>query len=161
MKTFKQFLFEKFTKKEISDLHNYAENFVDEHNHGFGNEEGLKEMLWGFIDSKFPYGLQSIPNTVTLYRILSVNNVDEINKRNLGKSYVGTKKLFNEEFFDSIGIQRNKRMFIVTVETDSKNIDLYETINSKMEYPEEYEYSLKNWENLKIINIEEFYHDNF
>ena len=95
-----------------------------------------------------------------LYRILSVNNIDEINQRNLGKSYVGTKKLFNEEFFESIGIQRNKQMFVVTIETDLKNIDLYETINSKMEYPEEYEYSLKNWENLKIINIEEFYYEN-
>jgi hypothetical protein len=143
MKSFKQFLLEKFTKKEISDLHDYAEEFVREHNHGFGNEEGLIDMLWGFIDNKFPYGLQNIPKPIILYRILSVNDIDEINKRNIGKSYVGTKKLFNEEFFESIGIQRNKRMFVVTVETDLKNIDLYETINLKMEYPEEYEYSLK------------------
>jgi hypothetical protein len=160
MKTYKEFIFEKLTKNDFSKLKKIGYDFIEHMTWKPHYDHDMQKNVDDFINGDFPHGLQNIPNPVTLYRILQVNNIAEINKRNLGDHFVGDIKIFNSKFFESIGFQFPAwRKFIVTVQMEPDNIDYKKSIINTISYPNEYEYRVKDDTNLKIINIEE-YHEN-
>lgn len=157
MKTFKQFLNEQLSEEDFSELKKYGYNYI-------------KKWCWQqvtsrleinvdtFIEDDFPYGLQNMPDPVTLYRILQVNNKEGINKLNLGYHFVGDINKFNEEFFDSIGLEKKThwKKFIVTVETNLDNINFKNSVITAINYPNEHEYRIKDDSKLEIIDIKEY-----
>lgn len=125
----------------------------------YGNYGEILNRVIDFVNTDFPYGLNNIPNPVILYRFLNVDSIKNINKDNLGKYYVGDKEMFNdhdflESFFYRYG-EENKKWFIVTIQTTESNIDIYDSLGNRAEYPDEYQISIKDDRNLKILNIEE------
>ena len=162
MITFKEFLYEQLTENDFSELKKYAYDFIREINWKPINISDMEKNVDDFINSNFPYGLQNMPDPITLYRILQVNNIDEINKRNLGYHFVGDKNKFNTRFFNSIGFEKITpwEKFIVTVKTSLDNINYKKSILTAINYPDEHEYRIKDDSILRIINIEKYNDEN-
>jgi hypothetical protein len=125
----------------------------------YGDYFEILDRLHEFCETDFPYGIKNIPETVTLYRLLNVDNEESINKDKLGLHYVGDKDMFDdydfvESFMHRYG-EKTKKWFVVKIETEKENIDLGQTLGNRAEYPNEFEISLKDDNNLKIIEIEE------
>lgn len=145
--------FELYTAKEYSDKYYKDDKFF--------NYDEILHRLNNFYDTDFPYGLKNIPNKLILYRLLNVDSINDINKKELGRSYVGDKDMFDDEdFLYSASILSGndpiKTWYIVTIETTPDNLDIDTMLGNRAEYPTEYEFTLKSSVNLKIIDIEEF-----
>jgi hypothetical protein len=145
------FLKEQFTENDFSELKKIAYDYVK----NWHSDEYIND-IYEYINTNFPYGLQNIPNPVTLYRILQVNSPAEINKRKLGYHFVGDVNFFNNKLFRSIGLETHWKKFIVTIQTTPDNIHYKKTLLCKIGYPDEHEYTIKDDTILKIINIEEY-----
>ena len=161
VKNFKQFVNDNLSKEIDTDLREYAKQFVsDEYYSDFEQEEAL-ENIYSFIDSNFPCGLQNMPSSILLYRILDVN-IKDLNIKKIGQHFVGDKnKLKDEDFLNSIEfIDKSELPYkvkeygtIVTVSVNFSDIDLYETIRTKGNYLNECEYTVRNM-NYVIKNVE-------
>lgn len=131
----------------------------------YGDYEEILNRVNNFCTTEFPQGLKNIPKKVILYRLLNVNDINDINKNELGKSYVGDKKMFEDlDFLESFLFrygEEMKKWYIVTIETTKDNIDIEHSMGIVAEYPDEIEFTLKNDQNLKIIDIEEFDNTNY
>ena len=159
--------FEDFGFTDKYYLMRYAEDFIyrvyypdGTMNQGLYTYDEIKKRIKKFCRINFPKGLNNIPNPLTLYRLLNVDSEDIINKNNLGNHFVGDKKLFyDEEFLISASILHGndpiKKFFLVTIETTRDNLDIDQMLGNRAEYPLEYEFTLKDDSNLKILNIEE------
>ena len=125
----------------------------------YGHYFDILDRLDEFCTTDFPYGIQNIPNTVKLYRLLNVDSEEAINKEELGTAFVGDKDMYDDDEFVESFLHRygeeTKRWFIVTIETPSSNINMSSTLGNRAEYPDEYEITVESDKNLKIVNIEE------
>lgn len=150
-------------KESINNDLNKWENWVDKYieesfsKASMDDKEELEAKLITYINTDFPYGLKNIPDKIVLYRLLSFSDDSPINKKKLGKHFVGDYTLLeNKEFHHSINTYRNTynlKHYIVSIETDINNIDIETTIALKVIYMNEYEYTIKDDTNLKILNI--------
>lgn len=139
-----------FAERVYGDSSEYA---------GFSYEE-IEERIVEFAISDFPCGLQNIPNPLYLYRLLVVESEDKINKRTLGKYYVGDKDmLVDYDFLSSTSIfditDDNHKWFIVKIKTTPDNLDIEDMLGNRAEYPSEYQFTLLDDNDLDIIKIEE------
>ncbi len=153
-------LFEKYKRYNRLALDYANKYYSDETGDApYGDYSEILDRLNTFCTTKFPYGLKNMPKKVILYRLLNVESVEDINKEELGESYVGDKKMFEDEDFLESFLHRygeeTKKWFIVTIETGQGNIDISGTLGNRAEYPDEYEIKLINHKNLKILGIEE------
>jgi hypothetical protein len=173
MKYFK--LFENFYEEEFyykmsefneDDYHPTAVEYANKYYRDEKNPRGaygdyfeIVDRLDDFCTTDFPYGIQNIPNPVKLYRLLNVESEEAINKEELGKHFVGDKDMFDdydfvESFLHRYG-EETKRWFIVTIETTKDNLDMGQILGNRAEYPNEYEFTVKDDKNLNIVEIEE------
>ena len=125
----------------------------------YGHYFDILDRLDEFCTTDFPYGIQNIPNTIKLYRLLNVDSEEAINKEELGKHFVGDKDMFDdydfvESFLHRYG-EETKRWFIVTIETTKDNLDIGQILGNRAEYPNEHEFTVKDDKNLNIVEIEE------
>jgi len=147
-----------YMKKYFDDVDNNS------HLYNLGEDEIYnyklqKKSYYNFIETDFPRGLQNIPDPVKLYRILKVNNIKDIRKDNLGKHYVGDPNLFYDDgFLDSIGILKNFKeyFYVIEINTPLININIRDSIFSKYNFPDEYEYIIKDSTNIEIVDITKF-----
>ena len=95
-------------------------------------------------------------NTLTLYRVLSVNDVSDINTSNLGNHYTLSLDNLDDVTLYDIGIDETKKLYSVKVTSLIDNINLQETINAHVNYPFEQEVFLDNSDNIKILDIAPF-----
>ena len=101
-------------------------------------------------------------NTIKAYRLLNVDDINDIDKNNLGKHFTTDKEnTTSDDFLEKIGVidfegnYNYKKFFVVEVETNINNIDWYKTFNNRINYYGEDEINFINDKELKIINIEE------
>lgn len=156
-------IFEEY--KDEADYNEIALDYTDRYyrdapsDGAYGDYYEVLDRLNDFCNTDFPYGIKNIPDTITLYRLLNVENIDKINKTKLGKHFVGDKKMFEDEDFLDSFLHRygeeTKRWFIVSIETKSDNINISSTLGNRAEYPDEYEITIYNDDDLNIIDIEE------
>lgn len=127
----------------------------------YGNYFDILDRLNDFCNEDFPNGLNNIPYNIELYRFLNVESESDINKESIGKHFVADKDLFEDyDFVESflyryISRDELKKCFIVTIETTSDNLDIDQILGNRAEYPSEFEFTLKNDKNIKIIDISE------
>jgi hypothetical protein len=77
----------------------------------YGDYDEILNRVNNFYNTDFPYGLNNLPEEVILYRLLNVDGIDDINKQELGKSYVGDKEMFkNEDFLESFLFRYGEKM---------------------------------------------------
>ena len=57
--------------KDFNILYLHAEKIISEWNKSeeFGSDSNLRQMLYKFIDTDFPNGLNNLPKTINLYRL--------------------------------------------------------------------------------------------
>ena len=113
---------------------------------GFDKESAVSELdyLIDYVDN--------LPETIKLFRILSVDNVNDINKDELGSHYSTSKKdlMSSHSYVSEFG--ENK--YLVSVEVPKKLIDVQSTLENRILYPNELEITLKNkGKGIKILNI--------
>ena len=113
---------------------------------GFDKESAVSELdyLIDYVDN--------LPETIKLFRILSVDDVNDINKDELGSHYSTSKKdlMSSHSYVSEFG--ENK--YLVSVEVPKKLIDVQSTLENRILYPNELEITLKNkGKGAKILNI--------
>jgi hypothetical protein len=100
--------------------------------------------------------IKSLPQSIKLYRIVFVDNINQIDKVNVGSHYVGKVKDL-EQSHQLISHVGSGDPYILTVRANKSLIDVYTTLVNNMKYPHENEITLKNKGNgSKIIKIEPF-----
>ena len=136
-------VFNDLMSKELTNIHDYEyrenlENSYDE----------LKKL--------------TINNTIKVYRLINVDDINDIDKNNLGKHFTTDKQnTTSDDFLEKIGVidfQGNynyEKFFVVEVETNINNVDWYKTFDNRINYYGEDEINFINDKELKIINIEE------
>ena len=96
--------------------------------------------------------IENLPDELTLYRILNVDNEEDINKKQLGSHYSNRKKdlISSHNFVDS----GKENYFLVTVKAKKSLVDKMSTLENNVLYPNENEITLKNkGRGVEIINI--------
>ena len=86
--------------------------------------------------------VKELPEELKLYRILSVNSKDDINKEELGSHYSTDRKnlLSSHDYVTGSG----EEYYLVTVKVKKSMVDVMETLENNILYPNEKEITLKN-----------------
>lgn len=90
--------------------------------------------------------IQNKPNPIILYRILNVKSKNDINLKNLGKHY----QLDDKEL---TGILDFSNGWVIKIETDKSNINLDYMFRTNIGFPHEFEVTLKEYSDYKILAI--------
>jgi hypothetical protein len=109
--------------------------------------EDAKSELEGIVSY-----VKELPEELKLYRILSVDSKDEINKDELGSHYSTDRKnlLSSHDYVTGSG----EDYYIVTVKAKKSMVDVMETLENNILYPNEKEITLKNkGKGVEIISI--------
>ena len=96
--------------------------------------------------------VKELPEELKLYRILSVDSKDDINKDELGSHYSTDRKnlLSSHDYVTGSG----EDYYIVTVKVKKSMVDVMETLENNILYPNEKEITLKNkGKGVEIISI--------
>ena len=120
--------------------------------------EKLKEM--GFdkesIEDELEYLIdyvENLPENIKLYRILSVDKEEDIDKNKLGSHYSTSKKDLKSSHSYVSEFGENK--YLVSVLAPKKLIDIQQTLENRILYPNEQEITLKNkGKGVEIVKIE-------
>jgi hypothetical protein len=103
--------------------------------------------------------VKNLPETLTGYRILVVNNKKDINLDEIGSHFSENKVelLSNHSFCIGCG----EKYFLITAKIPKKEVDLQEMLRNNILYPNELEITVKNkGKNVKIVKIEEINTEN-
>ena len=101
--------------------------------------------------------LNGIPETITLYRLLYIDEDKEINKEELGDHYSDNKKelLYNHHNKGSIYGGHWGDPVLLTVKIKKDQIDIFNTLHNNIIYPHEQEITLKDkGKGTEVIDIE-------
>lgn len=109
--------------------------------------------------------LENNNNTIILYRLVFAENINDINIENIGHHYVGSLEDFHESMVDYLYHNAKKSnprlkeddLFYIEAETNSSNIDYYETIRTFSLHPWENEITIKEPKKVKIVDISKYY----
>ena len=90
--------------------------------------------------------LNGVPDTLTLYRLLYLNEGDEINKEEMGDHYSDNKRelLYNHHNKGSIYGDYGENAILITVKVNKDQIDILNTLHNNIMYPHEQEITLKD-----------------
>lgn len=143
--------FDNITKKELEIIISHLDTRNREWE--YSTDEAIDTVLWR-LKTKFPIGFKNIPDTITLYRYISMLDKRNLKKKDFGIHFTTDKKWINDDFIDSI--MANKDGFILEITTNKENIDITQTIMANLEYPNESEITLKPNSKCDIINIEKY-----
>lgn len=100
--------------------------------------------------------LSGLPDTLTLYRLLYIDEESDINKEELGDHYSHNKKelLDNHHNRGSLYGGYGDYPILITVEVKKDQIDIFNTLHNNILYPHEEEITLKNkGRGSKLINV--------
>ena len=145
-------LFTQLLKEQITLSPEDTELMYDAYKQmGLSNEwaiEDLKSLLeW----------LNGLPDTITLYRLLYLNEEEDINKEELGDHYSDNKKelLYNHHNKGSIYSDYGENPILLTVKIKKDQIDIFNTLHNNIMYPHEQEITLKNkGKGTELVDIE-------
>lgn len=137
----------KLTKSQINSLlSNYEYMGYD--------EEYAKEDLIDLVSY-----LNKLPSTLKLYRIICADDINEIDRVNVGSHYSPNKNNLVRDHYEGGSIHSHcfgVKVFLLTVEVDKTKMDVLQTLSNNILYPHEEEITLKNkGKGAQIINIEE------
>jgi len=98
--------------------------------------------------------VKSLPSYLTLYRMIVVDDISEIDRESLGSHYSLNKKNLMDSHSYLTGSGEKK--FLIKVKATRDMIDLNQTLANNILYPNEQEITLKNQgKGVKILGIKE------
>lgn len=111
------------------------------------NQEDAEFELNSLID-----WFKSLPNTLELYRIIYVDNENEINVKQPGSHYSVSKEDLLDSHTYSTGYGEFK--YLLTISVSKSLVDVQDTLSNNILYPNEREITLKNkGKGSKVISI--------
>ena len=111
------------------------------------------------IKNRVTNELKSLPEIITLYRVIYVENKNDINQNQPGSHYVLKKRDLESSHYQGSHVGGGEPL-LLTVKANKSLIDFTETINNRINYPHEKEITLKNKGlGAKIIKVEPFISD--
>jgi len=117
------------------------------------NKENLKNLINMF---------NKLPNTLTLYRVVFLENKNDLNTIQLGSHYVLSKNDLDGSHYTEPHLNSKGQPFILTVKANKNDIDVIETFKYNMQYPNEKEITLKNkGKGVNLISIKQFQSNSF
>lgn len=153
--------------REGKDIDIFGHNYNELLDNITSSDSGLmytkpKELL----DDKIKF-LKKIEkkNSIKLFRVVFSKSKNKINIKKLGHHYVYDIDDFHEQMLDYLYYNAKRKdssldeddVWVVEIETPTSNIDYSETILTYSLHPNEDEITIKNSNNLKIINISKYY----
>jgi len=119
---------------------------------GFNNEEDAFEDLKQKIEL-----YKSLPEKIKLYRAVGLNHINDFKKSEIGEHFVLDEWRIDSDLLMSIGYENWDEYvepYVVEVETDKSNIDIWQTIIQNLSFPNESEINLKDkGRKTKVLNI--------
>jgi len=129
--------------------------YVGDDTSGFNSREDAIEEVEYLLEADFPNGFRNFPDKVILYRLLLLDNGESINEDELGEHFTSESNL-DIGFLEKIGIWENwsddTKLWLLTCETEKRNIDIVRTIGNRLLFPRENEFTLLNSSKINIIN---------
>ena len=101
--------------------------------------------------------LNGLPDIITLYRLLYIEDNKSLNKEELGDHYSDNKKelLYNHHNKGSIYGDYGDNTILLTVKIKKDQIDIFNTLHNNIMYPHEQEITLKEkGKGTELIDIE-------
>tara|TARA_Y100000401_G_C8325421_1_gene227918 strand:- start:4722 stop:5171 length:450 start_codon:yes stop_codon:yes gene_type:complete len=122
------------TGDELTQLSNAYEEM------GLDNEWGMEDL------NRLLEWLNTLPETITLYRLLYLHEGEEIDTESLGDHYSPNKKelLYNHYNKGSIYSDAGDKVVLITVGVNKDQIDIFNTLHNNIYYPHEQEITLQN-----------------
>jgi len=100
--------------------------------------------------------LNSLPQTIKLYRVVYVEDESQINQKQVGSHYMLNKVDLERSHYQGSHVGGGQPL-ILTVKADKNLIDTKATLNHRIKYPHEKEITLRNKGlGATIINVEPF-----
>lgn len=129
---------------------------------GFHTLRAANEYLRWCCEKPFPQGIAALPATLTLYRMLLLDSPDALyfdGEGGFGRHYTGLVELTStHRFLSLIGFQqadmRSGRMYRARVEVAREHLDLENTLGGRIDYPDEYEYTLLGNAPVRLMQLE-------
>lgn len=162
-------IYQQVLKEELTYRHansNGAED--DEYEIGMVKEDSkykslLKYSAYDNLEMSTEYlkklisDLNSLPNTLTLYRVVFLQSKKDLRDKELGSHYVLSKNDLDGAHYVKAHKNAKGEPFILTVKANKSDIDEMATLKHNMQYPHEKEITLKNkGANAKLIDIKPF-----
>ena len=125
------------TQKDIDDL---LEHIINLNSYKISNQEDIdyyKNFIYEMVTTPFNIdkhdnitGIENFPDTIMLYRIIELDDVEDFNKNKLGRSWCYDKNwLYNPTFHSSIGFEKDKEdWYVITALFKKEDIDIEDTL---------------------------------
>ncbi len=146
-------------KDNFDDIKKWAYEYVKGNYEGFNTLDDAIEYLGDFFEHVYAEIMKN--DNVKLYRVILVNNIKDINKKNIGiHTVLDVKVLYDSDFLEDIGIDNytedDVELYIIEILTTIDNINWEHTIDTRLRFPQEMEITLKdNWKGkVKILKYD-------
>lgn len=142
-----------FLKKKRPELKSIVNEYDTKNGNGFDDYQ-FNEAVRALINLQ---KLLRKADELTLYRVVKAEDENKINVKNLGNHFTYDMNVYEDvaSLYD-IGFKNNDKLFLITITTSSKNIDISETIDANITYPHEREIFLNKFDGVNVINISPF-----
>lgn len=136
-----------------TELKKWAYEYAKTNHDGLNSYEDAVYELDMFFEE-----YEDFKGTFKLYRVVQVEEHDDIDIDLLGEHYLDPsylERIYVKHWYDSINLELNdfEKLFLVEVETTHDDVNWEFTIGNRLNFPREFEITLKNPP--KILNITE------
>ena len=152
--------FSELTDKDLYDIATWGLNGEYDYS-GCETPECVIDDFKQFLNKPFPEELGNMPDEITIYRLIRLKNINDLNKNNLGKSWFSKPNQYEiPEFYDMLDHLKSKHtdkgdLYIITATTNQSNIDIPRTLWERSTQWWENEIVIKNDSTLQLINIKQ------
>lgn len=106
------------------------------------------------LNDPFPEGLKDFPTTVTIYRLLKLTDINDLDKENLGYSWFTDINVLSSEYFtQQLEHLKGKDVYLKTGSTPQTNVDIYRTLWKRDSNSHENELVVLNDNLVEFVNI--------
>jgi hypothetical protein len=120
-------------------------------------EEATKNIVDGFkllLKDKFPDGFNGIPKKVMLYRMVVLENPQNLDKNNLGYSWFTNPNRIKDPYFRQQLLHlKAQNVYLIVGETHENNIDIPRSLFQRDMVWVENEIVVKNDKNVKFVEL--------
>jgi hypothetical protein len=127
--------FSELTEQDLYDMAKWGlEN--DLSSGAWDDADNLDEAIENVVDSfkillrdKYPDGFNGVPNELTIYRMVALDNPNDLNKNNLGFSWFSNPdRINNPDFKQQLWHLKTKNLYLITAKTKESNVDITRTL---------------------------------
>ena len=120
--------------------------------------DAIKETVLSFknfLNKDFPEGFKNMPNIVICYRMVVLNKPEDLNRKNLGKSwFTNPDRIKNPDFTQQLMHLNTKDVYLITANIPQSKMDIPRSLFQRDMIYWENEIVLKDDTNIEVVNLE-------